>query len=502
MTRGRGAWLALALAVCGVRPATAQGYLLRVDSRMQAASYRGVTLDSVPVTDTITGPSGGPTTSDGYAVTCFPGSAYCNFFRPGPEIAATPATVGADLTVWGLGVPGLSIHAKGRAGTTFGDPWPGTDPALQLVEGYAQYAAPRFTVQAGRLAISSRLGFIGFDGGQATIRAVDRHLEIRGYGGWGLWRGSVLPVTSAELNPLGEFRPPERTVVGGGGVAWTSPRFDAAVLYHREVDPSVSYFASEQAALTAVVRIASGLSLTGGADYDLALGAWGNADATLAYTAPNGRLNTTATVRRYKPIFDLWTIWGAFSPVPYTAVGGSLSVTPIRPLVVRVTGESYTFAATETSTPLVDVENSGWRFSWDATYTPVASFAVDAGYHADFGPGASSRGFDGGVTYMAGERLSISAHGSTLDRPLELRFDDASVQTYGLSARYLPAPRIRLELDASQYVEDRQRPDAASFDWDQLRVSARVVFTLASKPELRGLPPAVRAMPVGPGGTP
>jgi hypothetical protein len=99
---------------------------------------------------------------------------------------------------------------------------------------------------------------------------------------------------------------------------------------------------------------------------------------------------------------------------------------------------------------------------------------------------------------MTGERLAVAAHASKLDRPLELRFDEASVVTYGISARYVPVPRLRLEFDLNQYVEDRKRPDAAAFDWDQLRVSARVVFALASRPELQGLPPAVRQMPARP----
>src|SRR5262245_28621181 len=150
----RMAWVTLALVLAGAQAAAAQGYLLRIDSRMQAASYRGVTLDSVPATDTITGPTGGPTTPDGFAVTCFPGSAYCTFFRPGPEIAGAPATLAADLTVWGLGVPGLAVHVAARAATTFGDPWPGTEPPLQLVEGYAQYAQRLFTVQVGRQTVT------------------------------------------------------------------------------------------------------------------------------------------------------------------------------------------------------------------------------------------------------------------------------------------------------------------------------------------------------------
>ncbi|HUL01834.1 MAG TPA: hypothetical protein VLV16_01240 [Gemmatimonadales bacterium] len=473
-----------------------------MDSRVQAAAYRGVTIDSVPASDTITGPSGGPTTRDGYAVSCFPGSAYCTFFRPGPEVDGAPATLAADLSVWGLGVPGLAFHAKARAGTTLGDPWPGTEPALQLLEGYAQYAMQRFTVQLGRQTVASRLGFTGFDGGAVTFRGANQRLEVRAYGGWGLWRGSVLPVTSPALNPLNEFRPPERTLVAGGGAGWTSPRFDLTVLYQREVDPSVDYFASELAAVTAVVRVVPGVQVSGGADYNLAEGLWGSAEGTLAYAARNGRINASATVRRYRPRFDLWTIWGAFSPVPYTAVDGSFAVTPVRPLLLRATGEYYTFANTETSTPLVNVESQGWRFSWDATYTPTPLIMVQGGYRADFGPGASSRGFDGSATYMVGERLAVGVQGSTLDRPLELRFDESSVVTYGVSARYRPAPRLRIELDANQYVEDRKRPDAAAFDWDQLRVSARVVFSLASHDELRGLPPAVRQMPAAPRSAP
>ena len=46
-------------------------------------------------------------------------------------------------------------------------------------------------------------------------------------------------------------------------------------------------------------------------------------------------------------------------------------------------------------------------------------------------------------------------------------------------------------------MEDRQRPDAAAFSWNQTRVSARVVLALASNADLRGLPPAVQGMPTG-----
>lgn len=484
------------------RSGRAQGYRLRLDTRAQAVSYRGVLLDSVPVGDTVMGPTGGPTTRDGFAVNCVPGIGYCSFFRPGPEQHTGPLTTTADLTVWGLGVPGLSFRTTARLGVALGnaDAWPGTDPAIQLIEGYAQYAARRVTVELGRQTVATRLGFTGFDGGEVTLRDAAHGLELTGYGGWGLWRGSVLPVTSPVLNPISEFRPPERTVIAGAGAGWTASRFDVRLVYRREVDPSVDYFVSEQAGVNAAVRPYPGVSLSGGADYDIAEGWWGSTEATLGYVAPNGRVNATAGVRRYRPHFDLWTIWGAFSPVPYTALDASLAVTPIRRLRLRVSGERYAFASADAATPLVNIDSTGWRFSWGATCTLVPRWAVEGGYHAEFGPGAASRGFEGSVTFTAGEVLALGLQGTTLDRPLEFRFDESSLRVYGLFANYRPSPHVRVELDASRYVEDRKRPDAAAFDWNQMRVSARVVFAFASGAEGLGLPPAVRRMPRGSGG--
>jgi len=466
----------------------AQGYRLRLDSRVQAVAYRGVTLDSVARSDSVT--------AGGYALQCNP-TGFCTFYRPGPIIHAAPVTTTADVTVWGLGVPGLSVRAIGRTvgDLSSGDNWPGTDPRVQLLEGYAQYAVARWTAQVGRQTVATRFGLTGFDGGRLTLRDARRGLELTGYAGWGLWRGSALPVTSPALNPLDEFRPPERTIVAGAGAGWTSPRVDARVSYEREVDPNVDYFVSERAGLDVVARPYAGVSLAAGADYDVAQGWWGNASATLGYIAPGGRMSAMAGVRRYRPHFDLWTIWGAFSPVPYTAVDGSVAVKPLTRLELRMQGEHYRFANSETATPLVSVESSGWRFSWGATYTVARNWAVDGAYHAEFGPGAASRGFAAGLTYARGDRLSLTAHAATLDRPLEFRYDAASLDLIGLAADYRPAARLRFQLDASRYAEDRTRPDPGAFSWDQVRVSARMILLFGSGADAGSLPPAVRAMP-------
>jgi len=118
---------------------SAQGYRARLDIRAQEASFRGVTLDSVPIANTVVGPTGGLTTTDGFAVHCPTTTGLCYFYRPGPVQRGGPMTATVDLSLWGLGLPGLSAHIVSRAGTDVGgtDTWPGNQPNVQLLEGYA-----------------------------------------------------------------------------------------------------------------------------------------------------------------------------------------------------------------------------------------------------------------------------------------------------------------------------------------------------------------------------
>ena len=478
------------------RPAGGQGFRLRLDTRAQSVSYRGVLLDSILASDTVTGSATGPTTSDGFAVNCAPASAYCSFFRPGALQHGRPVTSTADLLLWGVGAPGLSIHATARLGGSLGSPvdfWPGTDPAAQLLEGYVQYAVEHGTLQMGRQTLTSRLGFLGFDGGELTLRGAGGRLELTGYGGLGLARGSDLPVTSPAVNPLVDFQPTDRQIVAGAAGGWMSSRADLRVTYLREVDPSVDYFVSERFGVDVAVRPMRGWSLSGGADYDMAAGWWGSAEAALGYATKSGRVAGTVGVRRYRPHFDLWTIWGAFAPVPYRAVEGSLSFAPITRLRLRAFGQRYKFDPADASTPLVMYETSGWRFSWGATLTPALHWTIDGGYHSEFGPGAASRGFEGAVGFTPVAYFTLGVQAATLDRPLEYRFDNSSLKVYGLNAEYRASSRYLVQFDASRYVEDRQRPDAGAFDWNQVRLSARVVVVLGGNAGsgLTHLPPAV-----------
>jgi hypothetical protein len=80
---------------------------------------------------------------------------------------------------------------------------------------------------------------------------------------------------------------------------------------------------------------------------------------------------------------------------------------------------------------------------------------------------------------------------------LEFRFNEAEVRTFGIDAQLEPTARVRLGVSANRYQEIHRRPDAAAFDWNQLRVSARVVVLFGSPADLRGLPPSIRLLPGG-----
>jgi hypothetical protein len=483
------------LAVALPTSASAQGYRLRLDAGAQRVSYRGVTSDSILASEVVPAPTGGLQTPDGFAVRCSAGIAYCFFFRPGPEIRGGPMTSSADLTLWGLGVRGLSLRMNGRVGLDLGDSdvWPGTEPAVQLLEAYGEYAHRLFTVRGGRQLTSSRLGIVGFDGGRAVAKTSRLGLQAEIYGGLGLARATAIPVDNPALNPLDDFQPRSRQILAGAAVGWTGRAGDVRLDYQREVDRDTRNFVSEQAALSLDLHPVQRWSLTAGADYDLANTWFGNADLTVRYTSP--WIVAIGGVRQYRPHFDLWTIWGAFTPVPYHAVNAAVWIRPVKSVELRGRWERFVFSETETETPLVGVDHDGWRLGVGASYRPTSAWSLDAGYSEEYGPGASSHGFEGSVSFLPISTLSLTAFGSTLERPLEFRFEEASVDAFGLDAEWSPTDRLKLAVGLARYAENRDRPDAAAFDWDQTRLHARVTLLLHSDTDAVPLPPAMRQRP-------
>lgn len=469
---------------------SAQGYRLRLDTGVQSVSWRGLQADSVPVAEAVAQPGGGFVTGDGYAATC--DDTWCHFFRAGAVLRGVPLVSQADLTMWGFGVRALSLRANARYASDLGASaqWPGSEPTLQLVEGYLEFIQNRFTIQAGRQLLPGRLGMYGLDGARVGWRSGATGLEAAAYGGWGLARGTALPVTSPAVNPLDDFQPRDRQLVAGLDVGWSSAHTDVRAEYRREVDPAVDYYVSERVSGSLALRPVQRVTVTAGAAYDLAFGQWGSADAAVTWIARPATLSVGA--RRYLPFFDLWTIWGAFSPVAFHAWHGSVTASPVAGLVLQARGERYVFDESGASAPLVSVEDRGWRIEAGASWRPTAEWTVAARHETEFGPGASSRGFDAQVTWHPVEPLTFGVHAATLRRPLELRFSDATLAIYGADAEWRAGTRWKVGLHLTRVDERRDRPDASAMDWDQLRVAARVTLLRGSDVDRPRLPPAIR----------
>lgn len=82
-------------------------------------------------------------------------------------------------------------------------------------------------------------------------------------------------------------------------------------------------------------------------------------------------------------------------------------------------------------------------------------------------------------------------------RSLEFRYNEASVRAYCVDADIGVAERARVVLGAARYDEEQRRPDAGAFEWDQVRLSARLVLLFGRGGDLENLPPAIRRLPGG-----
>ncbi len=472
-------------------PVAAQDYRVRIDASAQTVSFRGLFSDSIPIAQVVTGANGGLETPDGQAVRCG-ASDYCFFFWPGPVLRGIPVTTSASVVMWGLGVEGLALHATGRVIGDLGRDkvWPGTVPAGQLIEGYLEYQRSIFIARVGRQLVTSRLEPVGFDGGWARIRWDKASLDFTGYGGWGLGQEAAVPANSPALNPLDEWRPADRQLVAGAEAALRLRDIDMRAEYRREIDPQDHYFVSERTAFSFGASAAA-FRLAGGLDYNIAEGHLGSADLALTYLHP--RFSVTGGARRYHPYFSLWTLWGAFSPVPYNALNVSAQFRVNDWLSLNGRGERYHYASADVSTALVpQLETRGWRTSIGATATPNPHWTLDGDFGLEHGPGAAARFADGTISYAPNENYSFGVYGGSLDRPLELRYYDATSNWIGGRAEWQFVAQRRIWSDLALVSDHRTRPDASGSSLDQLRVRAGLSLSFGSGADRTPLPPARR----------
>ena len=495
--RGTGFVTALAVWLWAVPAGAQQHYRLSFEARMRSNAYRGVRLDSVSRSSLAVAASGGLISEDGIAVRCVPGFEFCTMFRPGPIVRATPVELTADIVYRGVGIPGLSLHALARAhGTVTGSStWPESDPNGRLVQGGLTFSRNNVVMFAGRNVEFGRFGPYGYDGGKLELTRLGRSISIGVYGGRGFGRATDITFGSNTLNPLGDFVPGRRQIIGGARLQARFRRMDVSLEYLHEIDPTVDKTTVQKIGGDVALRL-GGVTLTGGLDYDIALDVAGTAEAAVTAVLLEGKWWGSVGFRRYRPTFPLWSVWEAFSPVPYTAVSGSTRLL-LNGLRLEARGELYEYDDAAVLTPLVSVENHGWRGRVAASYTLPPGISIAVSNNADFGPGAAQAGAGAAVSFQPSDRLELESRFTWSERTLEYRFDDATIRRYAVTVRMRPSPAAGFDLTVAYRDVSTDRPDLAVADFD--RVTVRAGFRITWTGTRRDLARVLRAIPEGDG---
>lgn len=484
MKRATGWLLASTLVLLTAAPALAQSVRVSGSTVVRYIELRPLLADSVAVGET----EGGGLlrqTSDGRVVRCIPEEPFCRDTRPGERVSTVPVIQDLELSAWGFG-EGAQLFAQLRGRTAWGGTalWPQADDALEVLAAYAQLERAWLRVRVGRQWKVSGLGFYNFDGVAAALRpSTSASLEL--YAGRSLIRGLNEPRTGGALQAIEELAPVQPGLLLGVQARYRpTPRLALSGFYQVDFRDDREGIYSELAALDGVARLGGG-ALEGSLELDLA-GAALNEARLRARSPMLGRVVLHTEARRYRPYFELWTIWGAFSPVGFDEVrGGATWLGRGRGLLLRAEASYRNYGDAGGDDVFGSFRGEGWGIAANAGWSPASDWRLEAGARADAGFGAARREGQLSARRQLGEAGSIAAHALAFQRLYEFRLDEGTVFGFGTEASLALSDRVRLFASATAY---RHRADAGtSIDWTQRRGSVRLQWTLGPEPGL-GVP--------------
>jgi hypothetical protein len=479
------AWLALAAA-----PALAQSVRVSGTTSMRYIEVRTLVRDSVAA-DQVDGSGILRQTADGRVVRCVPEDPFCRDTRPGARVAAVPIIHDVEASAWGFARGAHAyVQLRGRTGWGGGaDVWPQANDALDVLAAYAELEREHYRVRAGRQWQVSGLGVYNFDGLAVAARPLDA-ARVEAWVGRSLVRGLNEPRSGGALASVESLAPAAAGLLMGVQLGYRpSPRFAAGAAYQVDFRADGSGLYAELAAADAVYRVGDG-SVEGSLELDVA-SATINEARLRVQTAPLGRTTLHAEVRRYQPYFELWTIWGAFSPVGFDeARGGATWMNPGGRLVLRGEASYRSYGEVARTAAVDDIRSTGWTVTTAASWSPVRVWRIDGLYHVDAGFGAARRDAQLGVTRRLGPLGSVGLHALAFQRLYEFRIDEGTVYGLGGEASLRLSDRLQLFASGSAYRHAADAGSASGMDWNQRRGSMRVRWTLGSEPAATQMPRA------------
>lgn len=398
-------------------------------------------------------------------------------------LALVPLTQDLHVNVWGIGT-GVRLYGEFRGRASAGDEtdlWPQSDDQFEIMAAYAEVDRARFRARAGRQWKTSSLGFYNFDGASLLFRA-SRQITAEIYGGWSLVPGESDYMTDTPIAGIEPYAPDvDNNLIGGEVRLRLGPRATVAALYQREIRRDRAGLHSERAAMDASYR-AGRISLEGGIEGDLANEVVN--EARLRVGAPFGDgFSAAVEARRYRPYFDLWTIWGAFNPIGFSEAiastqwqsdGGSASV--------RIGGGVRRYGDDDGGVEFDRLRDDGWRALVDATWTPRPIVTVSGGYRADIGFGASRSQGDVSARLNFGSSSYLSASAVAFQMINELQISDGTVYGVGTDGRVGLPGSSKLGWSFAVYRHENEKPMTIT-DWSQVRGSIYMEWSVGSNPD-------------------
>jgi hypothetical protein len=480
----------LVLLFAGACTAAAGAQTVRI-SGVTSARYvdlRPFVEDSVPFAQTADAGSPMFRQFDGVLVRCVEGDVVCRYLRSGEVVSVVPVFQDLEVTAWGLG-EGLSARAHVRGRSSFGSAtgmWPRSEDRFDAIDAYVELDRPAYRLRAGRQWLSSNLGFNNFDGAHAVVHP-RRDITFEGFGGWGLAVGINEPKSSGEFGLVEDLPPAARTHVFGGAARWRPDRRSAVnVFYQREIRTDRATMHSERVAADG--RLGFGRTVAEGwVVYDFAADYVNEARARLRLPEWRG-ISTIVEGRRYRPFFELWTIWGAFSPVGFDEARASAFASLLdERLSLDVSGGFRRYGEANAGfITFMPLRNDSWRFGGNAAFRLLPAATVSAGYNIDVGFGASRSDAYAAARWEPGARYYVGAIATGFQNIFEFRIGQGRVVGVGGDGGFRLNDDIMVVGDLLVY-RHTSTGGLATADWSQRRASLRLEWTLGRDPGMRGV---------------
>lgn len=420
----------------------------------------------------------------GVAVKCVPGDFYCRYLRSADESASTLSLIqDLEASAWGFGT-GIRAyaHLRGRAANeSGGDLWPQADDAFDVLDAYVEMDRGRFRGRAGRQWRTSGFGYYNFDGASLLVRPIER-LAVEAFGGWSLIRGFNESLTGGAIAAVEPSPPNERALVFGLDVHGEPTRgLSLAASYQREIRADQTGFMSDRVSADAEYRIGRVASVSGSLEADLATGEVNEALLRGRVPLP-ARFTLVVEARRHLPFFDLWTIWGAFSPVGFIEGNGTVGWSDARSrLMLQARGGWRQYAETDAGLAFRPLDDTGWRIGADGTWRPAEQWTVFAATHYELGFGAARSDADAAVRWEPSSRAFVGARIAGFQTAYEFRVGEGRVFAIGLDGGARFTNDIRILGDVTLY-QHGYSSGAPATDWSQTRASLRFEWTIGRDP--------------------